>query len=57
MAERERKQTARQQAIRDQLMHIVQCMNLKRDHLPPIDADTVCYPFEVLCSICVGVTH
>lgn len=51
-AERDRKQAARQQAIRDHLVQIVQWMSQKRDHLPPIDSATVCYPFEVGACSC-----
>lgn len=46
-AERDRRHSKRQQTLRERLMYIIQMVNAKNKHIPPVKKYVPCFPFEI----------
>lgn len=49
-SERDHRHNQRQQALRDRLLYIIQMMNNKTKHVPPVKKNVPCFPFDIVFS-------
>lgn len=52
--ERARRHETQQSAVRDLLLQVIQVVNEKKDHIPPVKPNTNHFPFEITWSCGVG---